>query len=375
MRLQQRHGRFLVTFALVSAAAGCGSSSDKLPDSAVSPDSLAVPADTRAAAPDGLSASDILVTSDSATIGADAATAKDTAVDSVAVGIDGPAEGIDGSKLALDGWDGWDGWDGAASEAGGGTIDTSPSRLDAGTGAADAVGQADAPSDVDAGPAEIADAGFVPGPATAALVNAGMAGQFSLADGTWKIFYFDAVAGQVYAVSGLSGITRGYVSTSPSVSPSNYQFVTNADGNLSFTAAAAQRYYIAAAVSGGGASGSFQVADGGTLVALGSTVVALTAPDGDNSYFYRFPITAGHGYTFAATGPSQPSVKIAVGPRAERSSNGQLSGSIWGVGGSLPFTGYDIPAVSVATSYSGFYFFYINVTTAMTITVTIAEAP
>ena len=36
----------------------------------------------------------------------------------------------------------------------------------------------------------------------------------------WKIFYFDAVAGQVYAVSGLSGITHGYVSTSPSVSPS-----------------------------------------------------------------------------------------------------------------------------------------------------------
>ena len=103
-------------------------------------------------------------------------------------------------------------------------------------------------------------------------------------------------------------------------------------------------------------------------------MLALTAPDGDNTYFYRFPITPGHGYTFTATGPSQPSVKIAAAPRAERSSNGQLSGSIWGVGGSLPFTGYDIPAVSVATSYSGFYFFYINVTTAMTITVTIAEA-
>ena len=364
MRLQLRLRRSLVAFALVLAAGGCGSSSDKVPDSSVFPDAASVAVDTRVVAPDGPSASDAFVTSDTAPSGADAATTKDTVKDTVAdtamAGLDGPAQGIDGSTPSLDG---------SASEAGGGTVDSSPSKLDAGT--PDTGGHSDGPANA---AADVADAGFVPGPATAALVNAGSAGQFNLPDGTWKVFYFDAVAGQVYAVSGLSGIVHGYVSTSASVSPSNYQYVTNTDGNLSFTAAAAQRYYIAVAVSGGGVSGSFQVADGGSLVALGSTVLALTAPDGDNTYFYRFPITTGHGYTFAATGPSQPSVKIAVAPRAERSSNGQLSYSIWGVGGSLPFTGYDIPAVSVATSYSGFYFFYINVTTAMTITVTITEA-
>lgn len=372
MRLQQRPCRILVAFALVTLAAGCGSSSDKLPDSAVSPDAPAVPTDTRVVTPDGLSASDTFVPSDSATLGADAATAKDAAVDSVAVGVDGPAqgqgqgqgEGIDGPAQGIDGpAQGIDGpAQGIDGPAQGQGIDGSKTGYDG-----SALEAAD-------GPSEMADAGFVPGPATAALVNAGTAGQFSLADGTWKIFYFDAVAGQVYAVSGLSGITRGYVSTSPSVSPSNYQLVTNADGNLSFTAATAQRYYIAAAVSGGGASGSFQVADGGTLVALGSTVLALTAPDGDNYYFYRFPITAGHGYTLTATGPSQPSVGLAVAPRAERSSNGQFSYSIWGLGGSLPFTDQPIPAASVANSYSGFYYFFVRVPAAITVTVTITQS-
>ena len=357
--------RYFVTFALIMAAGGCGSSSETTPDSSVSSDAPLAPTDTRVVAPDGTLAGDAFVTSDATTNSVDAATANDAVVDTVTVGIDGSKTGSDGH-------------DASASEANLLSVDTLSPKLDAGTGAMDTGGQGDGPVDVGSGqadgPAEVADSGFVPEPATPALVNAGSAGQFSLADGTWKVFYFDAVAGQVYAVSGLTGITRGYVSTSPSVSPSNYQFVTNTDGNLSFTAPAAQRYYIAAAVSGGGSSGSFQVADGGTPITLGSTVLSLTAPDGDNTTFYRFPITAGHGYTFTATGPSQPSVKIAAAPRAERSSNGQLSYSIWGVGGGLPFTGYDIPAVSVASSYSGFYFFYINVTTAMTITVTITEA-
>jgi hypothetical protein len=310
----------------------------------------------------------VVVASDAITISVDAA-ANDAAFDSLALGLDGPAQGIDVSKP---------GYDGSASEASVGSVDTSSAKLDVVAGAMDTGGQADGHADAGSGQAdgsaEVADAGFVPGPATAALVNAGSAGQFSLGDGTWKVFYFDAVAGQVYAVSGLSGITRGYVSTSPLVSPSNYQFVTDTDGNLSFTAAATQRYYIAAAVSGGGASGSFQLADGGTLVALGTTVLALTAPDGDNYYFYRFPISAGHGYTLTATGPSQPSVGLAVAPRAERSSNGQFSYSIWGLGGSLPFTDQAIPAASVANSYSGFYYFFLRVSAAITVTVTITQS-
>ena len=367
MHLQLRLRRSVVTLVLILAAGGCGSPSESTPDSSANRDASPTSADTRGATSDGLTASDGVVTSDTTTVSVDAA-ANDVAVDSMTLGPDGSVQGLDGSKT---------GWDGPTSEAGGGSADTAYSKLDVGSSAADTGSQADGPFDsgnLADGPADAADAAFVPGPATAALVNAGSAGQFNLADGTWKVFYFDAVAGQVYAVSGLSGITRGYVSTSPSVSPSNYQFVTNTDGNLSFTAPATQRYYIAAAVSGGGASGSFQVADGGTLIALGSTVLALTAPDGDNTYFYRFPITAGHGYTFTATGPSQSEVEIAVSPRAERSSNGQLSYSIWGVGGSLPFTGYDIPVAAVATSYSGFCFFYINVTAAITVTVTIAES-
>jgi hypothetical protein len=368
MHLHPRLRRSIVTFALIMAA-GCGSSSEPTPtpDSSVGRDTAPTPADTRIAAPDGPTASDVMVvTADTTTV--DAAVMNDAAADTNVMALDGPARGIDAGKTGLDT---------SVSEASGGNVDTS-SRQDVGGNATDAGGQPDGPSDAGSladGTTAAADAGFVPGPATAAAVNNGTAGQFSLSDGTWKVFYFDAVAGQVYAVSGLSGIVHGYVSTSASVSPANYQFVTNTDGNLSFTAPAAQRYYIAVAVSGGGASGSFQVADGGTLTALGSTVLTLTAPDLDNTYFYRFPITAGHGYTFTATGPIQPNVSIAVSPRAERSGNGQLSYTLWGMGGSLPFTNQDIPAASVAISYSGFYYFLVRVTAAITLTVTITESP
>jgi hypothetical protein len=67
-------------------------------------------------------------------------------------------------------------------------------------------------------------------------------------------------------------------------------------------------------------------------------------------------------------------VAIAVSPRAERSNNGGFSYSIWGIGGSLPFTDEAIPAASVADSYSGFYYFYVRVTAAITFTVTIAQS-
>ena len=367
MHVQPRLRRSVATIALVMAVGGCGSSSEptSTPDSSVGRDASSTSADTRVAGPDGSDTSDAVGTGDTATNSVDADAASDTG----AAGLDGPMPGIDGGQV---------GWDASVSEAGGLGVDAASSRLDTGGAAGEAGGQGDGSPDFGGsqadGPSATADAGFVPGPATPIVVNSGPTGQFSLSDGTWKIFYFDAVATQVYAVSELSGIVHGYVSTSSSVSPSNYQFVTNADGNLSFMAPAAQRYYIAVSVSGGGVSGSFQVADGGTKIALGSTPLALTAPDGDNTYFFRFPITAGHGYTFSAAGPAQPSIKIAAAPRAERSSNGQFSYSIWGVGGSLPFTGYDISAAAAATSYSGFCFFYINVTAAMTVTVTIAES-
>jgi hypothetical protein len=223
--------------------------------------------------------------------------------------------------------------------------------------------------------ADAADAAFLPGPATAIVVNSGNTAQFGVSDGTWQLFTFDAVANQIYAVSGLSGLATGYVGTSASVSPTSYQYKTNADGVLAFTTSAAGRYYIAVASSGGGVTGSFQVADGGTLLALGSTALSLAAPDGDNTYFYRFPISAGRGYMLNATGPSQPNVGLAVSARAERSNNGQFSYSAWGVGGSLPFTNEEIPAASVAESYSGYYYFYINVKGAIALTVTITPSP
>jgi hypothetical protein len=96
---------------------------------------------------------------------------------------------------------------------------------------------------------------------------------------------------------------------------------------------------------------------------------------GNSTYFYRFPITAGHGYVLDAQGPSQPNVGIAVSPRAERSSNGQFSYAAWGVSGSLPYANQEITAAAVAQSYSGFCYFYVNVRGAIALTVTITQSP
>jgi hypothetical protein len=341
-----------VTFACVATGCGPSSESTPTPDGSAGQDASPMPADTRLSDPDGPTTSDLAVTDASNTDGPDAAVANDVSTEGGAAGLDVSTHWIDSGDAR---------WDVSTPEAGGPDLDATPSQPETG-------GQ------VDEGSVETADAGFVPGPATPIVVNSGPTAQYNQGDGTWKLFYFDAVASQLYAISELSGIVRGYLGTSPSVSPSNYQLATNTDGNLSFTAPATQRYYIAVAASGGGASGSFQVADGGTPIALGSTPLSLTAPDGDNTYFFRFPITQGQAYALTATGPSQPNVSIAVSPRAERSSNGQFSSSIWGLGGSLPFTDEAIPAASVANSYSGFYYFYVRVTADIAITISISQS-
>jgi hypothetical protein len=244
-------------------------------------------------------------------------------------------------------------------------------------------GQADAPSDspdvvagnADDAPLDSVDTAFQPGPATGIVVNSGNTAQYNLGDGTWKVFFFDAVAGQIYVVSELSGIVRGYLSTSLSVSPTNYQIATDlSSGALLLTAPTSQRYYLAVAVSGGGASGSFQVADGGQPIALGSTVLSLTPADAGDAYdVFRFPITTGHGYTLTLLGPSQPNIGLSVAPRPERSSLGEFSYGNWGVGGSLPFTNEEIKAAWVADSSSGFYFVNIRIVAPITFTITIAE--
>ena len=296
-------------------------------------------------------------------------------------GAEAASPRLDVAPQAIDGTSA----DGTATEAGRQDHDATSAGVDA--GAADiadaAAGQADALSDIpDAAtgqadvPPDAADATFQPGPATAIILNNGNTNQYNLGDETWKVFYFDAVAGQIYVVSELSGIVRGYLGTSPSVSPTNYQIASDAtSGALLLTAPASQRYYLAVGVSGGIASGSFQVADGGQPIPVGTTTLSLTPADaGDAYYVFRFPITAGHGYTLNLQGPSQPNIGLSAAPRPERSSIGEFSYGIWGVGGSLPFSNEAIPATSVADSTSGFYFVNIRIMAPITFTISIAES-
>lgn len=215
---------------------------------------------------------------------------------------------------------------------------------------------------------------YNPGPPVQIMVNSGATAKISVSDGQWQLFYFEAEAGQVYSISSISGSVRGYVSTSPAVSASNYQFVTDAEeGDVAFVAPATQRYYIAVVAKGGGVTGSFQVADGGRLLTLGSTSLTLTAPSGEAYWFFRFPVTAGHSYLISVEGAIQPNTGLAVAPRPERMSNGQLAYSIWGLGGSLPFLDQEIPATSVAASNSGFYFFYVYVRGTMNLIITLEQ--
>ena len=239
--------------------------------------------------------------------------------------------------------------------------------------AADASSPTDTPSPADA--ASPVDAAFDPGPTVPIVVNSGNTATYSLGDGQWKRFSFPVEAGQIYAISELSGIVRGYVGAQATVSPGNSTYSTDATtGRLVFTASAAGTYYLAVSVVGGGASGTFQVADGGRALALGATGLTLTAPNAEDFYFFRFPITSGKGYHLKVTGPIQPNVGLAVSARAERSNYGEFGYSDFGVGGSLPFD-EDITAEMVARSISGFYYFYLNLHGDMTLTVTISELP
>jgi hypothetical protein len=289
----------------------------------------------------------------------DAPVSAEAGTDAALPRLDAAAQPVDGNLP-----------DAAATEAGRPGLDTTSASAEASADFADAAaGQAD-------GPPDTADAPFQPGPATPIVVNSANTAQYNQGDGTWKMFYFDAEAGQLYVVSGLSGIVRGYLGTSPSVSPTSYQSATDpSSGTLLLTAPASQRYYLAVGVSGGGASGSFQVADGGKPLPLGTTTLSLTPADaGDAYHVFRFPITPGHGYTLNLQGPSQPGLGLSVAPRPERSSLGEFSYSIWGTGGGLPFN-ETIAATSVADSTSGFYFVNLRITAPITFTISIAEAP
>ena len=326
----------LLSFAVLTAGLGCGSSNSTEADASVVSDlALAAPdLPPAAGAPDawlspaldGLTVSDLMLASD-VVVAADAPSFPDlSSPDLISTGAD---------LYAVD-------LGGAASS-----------------------GDAAAP----------ADAAFDPGPTVPIVVNSGNTATFNLGDGKWQRFSFPVEAGQIYAISELSGIVRGYVSAQASVSPTNFTYQTDATtGRLIFTASTSGTYYIAVAVVGGGASGTFQVADGGKLLPLGANSLTLTAPSLDDFYIFRFPVTAGKGYHLKVTGPIQPNVGLSVSARAERSNYGEFSYGDFGSAGSLPLDG-DVTAEMVAKSISGFYYFYLNLHGDMTVTVTISELP
>jgi hypothetical protein len=250
------------------------------------------------------------------------------------------------------------------------TGETSGQKLDATTGDADATAsQADGATDG-------ADAAFQPGPATEIIVNSSNTATYSLADGTWKVFYFDTQVGQLYVVSRLDGATRGYLGTSPSVSPASWTAATDSTTGVLYFTATEGRYYLAVGVSGAGVSGSFQVADGGRLLALGTNTVSLSTADAEDvHYVFRFPVTPGHGLMLDFQGPGQPELALSVAPSPERSTSGGFSYSDWGIGGGLPFNNQEIRADQVANSTSGFYFVNVRVTGSITFTVGITQSP
>jgi hypothetical protein len=350
----------LSLFLLVIADVGCGSGDDKKTDTGVTPDAPvanrdlpgvntdlpvvppdagvdtpAVPADTRPGVDLPVATIDV----------APAVDASGTSLDTAA--IDQRPVAVDGSM----------GSDGASS-----TFDVASGKD---TLALTEAGAADLPISTDA---------FDPGPVVPVVVNSSNTATYNLANGTWKVFSFPATAGQIYAISGLpGGIVHGYLGTMAAVSPTNFTKETDSNGDLIFTATASQTYYLAVGVSGGGANGSFQVADGGQLLIVGANSVTLTAPTLDDYYFFRFPISAGKGYRIQVASTGTASVGLGVSPRADRSSGGQLSTPAWSTSGGLPLDD-TISSTSVALSISGFYYLYVNVHADMSLTITLTEA-
>ena len=212
-----------------------------------------------------------------------------------------------------------------------------------------------APADVP----DTSDPGFDPGPVVPIEVNSGATGEFSLADGQWKVFSFPAEAGQVYSISPLAPILHGYVGSTPSVSPSSFDLQTPESGMLAFEAGATGTKYVAVGVTGGGASGYFQVSDGGRLLSLGTTTIDLPASTKDEYYVFHFPIAGGTSYRLQVTGPSTVQFGISAAPRSERGPNREFLFSNWTMAAYLPVD-ESLPAAQVDASYSGYYYFAIK---------------
>ncbi len=232
----------------------------------------------------------------------------------------------------------------------------------------------DVPVPMDLATLPVVDA-FVPGPVEPLVVNSGNTATYDLADGTWKVFSFDTVAGHFYCLGALDEGVDAYLGLSPSVSPSDYLEKTNYLRALNFTAYDGGKYYVAVAANGGSASGSFQVADGGDLLEVGENTVDLTAPNGEKSYFFNFSIAPGHTYAISVAGEAKNPVTLSLSPLPDRSTDGQFAFPLSTKTSVLPITDEPISLESVVKSTSRLYFFYVKVkeTVSLKITITLSS--
>ncbi len=230
----------------------------------------------------------------------------------------------------------------------------------------------DAPTDTaaDVSTDGAADA-FVPGPVQPLKVNSGNTATYDLADGTWKVFSFDTIAGHFYCLGVLATGVDAYVGLRPTVSPGDYLEKTNYLRALNFTSFNGEKYYVAIAANGGPASGAFQIADGGDLLELGDNNVTLTAPDGDNTRFFNFSVAPGHAYTISVAGDAKKPVTLGLSPFADRASDGQFAFPLSTTTSALPITDAPISMESMAKSTSRLYFFYVRVKETVTAKITI----
>jgi hypothetical protein len=213
---------------------------------------------------------------------------------------------------------------------------------------------------------------FVPGPVEPVVLGNGNTATYDLADGTWKVFSFDTVADHLYCVSGLGSDVVGYFGGS-SASPYNYDETTQ-NGVLVFPEYATGTRYLAVAASGGSASGSFQVADGGELLTVGDNTLELTAADVNHYRVFRFNVAPGHNYTVSVTGETKNPVDLGLSPKAERVAGGGIAYPFSETTAPLPIADELVPFESTVESYTRFYFIFLKAQEVASLTVNITLA-
>jgi hypothetical protein len=239
--------------------------------------------------------------------------------------------------------------------------DLAPEALSDATSAKDQAPEL--PSTVDA---------FVPGPIVPVVVNSGNTASYDLADGTWKVFSFDTRADHLYCVSTLGDGVVGYFG-GETASPSDYELTTK-NGALVFPEYATGTRYLAVAATGGSASGTFQVADGGELVTVGDNTVDFSATDVGHYRAFRFNVAPGHNYTVSITGTTKNPVGLGLSPKAERGAGGSLAYPFLETSSTLPIADKLVPLESIVDSYTRFYFLFLKVAEPVSLTINITLA-